>query len=181
MIKTASREGSERGGFSARTLMTKSRGPSPGEAICAARRSTSAIVRGSGRGKAAGHGDGREIDAAPGVARLHPGLAEMLVVDHDDVEIARARDANGGETPEAHQLLAVAGQSENALSGLSLRQSKPDQRGAAHRAPEIKIAIVVADGMKIIGRGAETGDDQRVLAVPEKRSDSGTAIELSLH
>src|SRR4051812_27217552 len=81
---------------------------------------------GSGRGKAASRRDCREIDAAPGVAGLHAGLAKMLVVDHDDVEIARARDADGGDAAEAHQLLAIPGQSEDALSRLGLRKAKPD-------------------------------------------------------
>ena len=81
-------------------------------------------------------------------------------------------------TAEAHQLLAVAGQSEDALARLGLRQSKRDQRGAAHGAPEIEIAVVVADGMKVVGGRAEAGDDQRVLAVLQECRDGGAAIEL---
>ena len=62
-----------------------------------------------------------------------------------------------------------------------LRQAKPDQRGTAHGAPEIEVAVAVAYGMQIVGGRAETGDDQRVLAILQERGDGGAAVELSLH
>jgi len=83
--------------------------------------------------------------------------------------------------PQAHQLLAIPRQSEDALSRLGLREAKPNQRGAAHGAPEIEIAVMVADRMKVIGRRAEAGHDQRVLAILQERGNGGAAVELGLH
>ena len=60
----------------------------------------------------------------------------MLVVDHDDVEIARTRDADGGDAAEAHQLLAVAGQGEDALARLGLRQVQAPISAAPPMAPQ---------------------------------------------
>src|SRR4051794_29834251 len=47
--------------------------------------------------------------ALAGMAGLHAGLAEMLVVEHDQIEIFGARHRDRRQRPERHQLFAVAG------------------------------------------------------------------------
>src|SRR5260221_4850362 len=48
-----------------------------------------------------GHSD--EIDAGPGVARLHAGLAIVLIVEHDDYEIAPLPGSHSGKAAQSHQ------------------------------------------------------------------------------
>src|SRR5262249_11160993 len=92
-------------------------------------------------GKAAGPGDRGEVDPLPGMACLHSGLAEMMVVDHHEGEIARLRNGDRGEAAEGHELLAVAGDDEDASSGLRLRQAEADEGGTTHGAPEIVVGV----------------------------------------
>ena len=66
-----------------------------------------------------------QIDAALGVARLHAGLAIDAVVEHDDGEIARPLDADGGERAQPHQHLAVAGDDRDALCGCASARPSP--------------------------------------------------------
>ena len=59
-------------------------------------------------------------------ARLHAGFAVMRVVEHDDGEIFRLLDADGGEAADAHQHVAVAGKhGDAALSGLASASPRP--------------------------------------------------------
>src|SRR5262249_43434994 len=81
----------------------------------------------------------RKIDALASVAHLHSGLAEMVVVDYDDIEVVRIGDRDGGKAAEAHELLAIAGDDEHAAVGTCLRDPKPDQGSTAHRPPEIVV------------------------------------------
>ena len=95
-------------------------------------------------------------------------------------EIARPLDADGGERAQPHQHLAVAGDDRDAPLRLRQRQPEPDHGGAAHGAPEIEIAVVVAGGGEIPGGRAEAGHDQQIVApVGEQRGHGGAAIELS--
>src|SRR5271154_489371 len=57
-------------------------------------------------GKTAGLGDFRKINPMARVAKLHAGLAIMVVVDNGDDEVARSGDRDSGEAAEGHQLLA---------------------------------------------------------------------------
>ena len=75
-------------------------------------------------------------------------------------------------------MLAVAGDDQHPPLRLRLREAEPDQRGAAHRAPEIEVGVVVAGGIGIVGRRAEPADDQQVAAIREQRRDRGAPVEL---
>ncbi len=103
-----------------------------------------------------------------GVARLHPGLAVMGVVEHDDREVFGLLDADGGEAAQPHQHVAVAGQHGDAAFGLRQRQPKADHRGAAHGAPQIKVERMIAGRRGIVGRGAESADDEQIAAIDQK-------------
>src|ERR1700730_1199809 len=122
-----------------------------------------------------GHGD--EIDAGPGVARLHAGLAIVLIVEHDDDEIARLLDPDGGKAAQSHQGLAVTRQHENPTRRLCQRKTETDHGGAAHRAPEIEVERMIATGRNVIGGRAEPGNDQQIFAVDEQLLDELTPIE----
>ena len=68
----------------------------------------------------------RRQDRRPcGVARLHAGLAVDAVVEHDDREIGRPLDADGGERAHAHQHLAVAGDDRDHLFGCASARPSP--------------------------------------------------------
>src|SRR5215475_14628710 len=69
----------------------------------------------------------RQVEAMAGMALLHAGLAEVVVVDHDDHEIARIADRDSGEPAEPHQLLAIAGDRDHGAIRLRLRKTKADQ------------------------------------------------------
>src|SRR5439155_19925193 len=49
--------------------------------------------------------------------------------------------------------------------------------GAAHGAPEIEVAVVVAERRQVIGGRAEPGHDQQVATVAEQRPDGGTTVQ----
>ena len=119
-----------------------------------------------------------EIDAALRVARLHAGLAVNAIVENDDREIGRPLDADGRERAKPHQHFAVARDHRDAPSGLRQREAQTDHGGAAHRAPQIEIAVIVAGGGRIPGGRAEAGNDQQVIAaVGEQRGHGGAAFE----
>ena len=120
----------------------------------------------------------QQIDAAAGVARLHAGLAIEAVVEHDDGEVAGLLHADGGEAAEPHQHLAVAGDDGDARVRLRQRKTEPDHRRAAHRAPEIEVAVVVAGGEGVPGAGAEPRHDEQILRpVGEQGGHRGAAFE----
>src|SRR4029079_13609692 len=55
---------------------------------------------------------------------------------------------------------------------------EPDHRRATHRAPEIKIAVVVAGGEGVPGAGAEPRHDEQILrAIGKKGGYCGAALE----
>src|SRR5882672_802321 len=119
----------------------------------------------------------REIDAGLGMARLHAGLAIMLIVEHDDDEICRLLDPDGGKTAQSHQGLAVARKHEHAKRRLCQRQAEADHGGASHGAPEIEIERMIAAGRNVIGGRAQPGDDKQVLAVDEQFLDELSPVQ----
>ena len=61
--------------------------------------------------------------------------------------------------------------------GCASATPKPDHDGAAHGAPEIEVAVVVAGGRHVVGRGAEAADHDGILAVRQQAGDDGAAVE----
>jgi len=95
----------------------------------------------------------------------------MPVVDDGDYEIARFCDGDRGEAAERHQLFAVAGDDKNNLFRLRLCQPQTDKSGGAHGAPKIVVVVAISRSVDVIACGAETGDDEGVFPVGEKRLD----------
>ena len=126
--------------------------------------------------KSAGLRGGGEIDAGGGMARLHAGGAVVPVVEHDDREIFRLLDPDGGEAAHSHQHVAVAGDHRHAAVRPRQRKAQAHHRGRAHRAPEIEIERMVAAGRDVIGRRAEPGDHHQVAALDQQAGDEVTTI-----
>ena len=85
--------------------------------------------------------------------------------------------ADGGEAAHPHQHLAVAGDDDHRQLRLRQRDAEPDHDRAAHGAPQIEIAVVIAGRGDIVGRGAEAADDDGILAVRQQAGDDGAAVE----
>ena len=81
----------------------------------------------------------------------------MGIIEHDDREIVRLLDADGGEAAEPHQHVAVAGEHGDAAVRPRQREPEPDHGGAAHGAPEIEVQRMIAGGGDVVGRRAEPG------------------------
>ena len=60
---------------------------------------------------------------------------------------------------------------------LRQRDAEPDHDRAAHGAPQIEIAVVVAGGGDVVGRGAEAADHDGVLALRQQAADDAAAFE----
>ena len=112
-----------------------------------------------------------------GVARLPAGLAIDLVVQHDDGEVPGLLQADGRKTAHSHQHLAVAGDHHHGQLRLRQRDAEPDHDRAAHGAPQIEIAVMIAGGGDIVGRGAEPADHDGVLALRQQAGDDAAPIE----
>ena len=82
-----------------------------------------------------------------------------------------------GQTAHPHQHLAIAGYHHHRQAGLRQRKAQSDHHGAAHRAPEVKIAIMVAGSGDIVGRGAKPADHDRVLALRQQARDDAAPIQ----
>ena len=111
------------------------------------------------------------------MARLPAGLAIDLVVEHDDGEVPGLLQADGGETAHPHQHLAIAGDHDHRQLRLRQRDAEPDHDRAAHSAPQIEIAVMVAGGGDVVGRGAEAADHDGILALRQQAGDDGAAVE----
>ncbi len=61
--------------------------------------------------------------------------------------------------------------------GCASAMPEPDHDGAAHRAPKIEIAVVIAGRGDIVGRGAQSADGDGILAVRQQPGDDGATIE----
>ena len=96
-----------------------------------------------------------------GQAGLPPGLAEVLVVEHQDGEVARRLIGDHRKRADPHHHLAVAGEAQHAAIGLGDRDTERGREGEAHAAPGIEVLRVVAGGRAIPGRAAETRNDER--------------------
>src|SRR5438132_6405290 len=111
------------------------------------------------------------------MAALHAGLAKVPVVEHGDGKVLRFSRVDGEQTADAHQLLAVAGDDQHRPLRLRLRQPKAHYGRAAHRAPEIEIAGMVAGVEHVVRRRAEAGDDQQIATIGEQRLHRLAALE----
>src|SRR5215467_721595 len=118
-----------------------------------------------------------EIKAMPGMAQLHAGLAEMVVVDDHDDEVLRIADRDRGKPTEPHQLLAVAREHHDGAVRLRLRETKTNQSGRAHGTPEIIVAVVIAGGVHVVGRRAKPRNDQETVAPGEQAGHHLATIE----
>ena len=160
--KTPSRGGRTRGGSLAQIAMRANK-------VVAALSTRSANARSPASSTmskvldAAGTGDPGQFDGTFGMARLHAGLA----VEDDDGQVRRALHPYGRERAQSHQHLAISGDDEDAAVGLGDRQAEPDHCCRAHRTPEIKVPVVVADRLGIPGRRAEPGYEHKVAAIFE--------------
>ena len=76
-----------------------------------------------GPGEAAGLGDADEVDPHPGMARLHAGLAIMVVVQHHDREVFWKNSADGQQPANPHELLAIARDDRHPFPGPGKRQA----------------------------------------------------------
>ncbi len=103
-----------------------------------------------------------------GVGRLHAGLAVALVVEHDDGEVGWPLDADRREPAEAHEQLAVAGHHEHPALRPGERQAEPDQRGAAHGAPEREGQRMVAGRGRVPIGAAEARDHQELIPLRQQ-------------
>ena len=110
------------------------------------------------------------------MAGLHAGLAEMAVVEHDDREIAGGLARDREQAADAHQLLAIAGDDEHRALRLRQREAKAHMAGAAHGAPQIEVARVVAGVEHVVG-GEPRPLTTRGRAVGKQRLDRGAAVE----
>ena len=178
---TPSRSGSTRGGSSASITTRANRVSRQGLQPARQGRAKPASSRTSRQApmpQAPRHAD--EIDAALGVARLHAGLAIDAVVEHDDREVAPASGCRWWRaTPSPISISPSPVMTATRRSRLRQRQAEPDHGGAAHGAPQVEIAVVVAGGGEILGGRAEAGHDQQIVAaLGEQRGHGGAALEL---
>src|ERR1700733_4229126 len=122
-------------------------------------------------------GDADQIDGRRGMARLAAGLAVDLVIQHHDGEIFGFLQANGRQTSHPHQHFAVACDDDHRQVRLRQRYPQPDHDRAAHGAPQIKVAVVIAGGGDIVGRGAQAADHDRILALRQQAGNDAATLE----
>ena len=97
-----------------------------------------------------------------GRGRLTAGRRVFLVVHHDDDEVRRLQETDGGQRPEVHQQRAVAVEHEHANVGPRERDTQAHRRGKAHAAPRIEILWPIPGGKQIVGGMPEARDNRRV-------------------
>jgi hypothetical protein len=85
--------------------------------------------------------------------------------------------ADGRETAHPHQHLAIARDHHDRQLGLRQRDAQPDHDRAAHGAPQIEIAVMIAGGRDIVGRGAEPADHDGILALRQQGRDDAAPFE----
>src|SRR5262249_27380198 len=103
--------------------------------------------------------------------------AVMLIVEHDDDEIARLLDPDRGKAAQSHQGLAVARKHQYPARRLGQSKAKADHGGTPHGSPKIEIERMIAAGRNIESGGPEPGHDQQVLAVDEEVPDKLTSVK----
>src|SRR5208282_2954484 len=108
---------------------------------------------------------------------LPAGLAEGLVVEHEDREIAGALGRDGRERAETHEELAVPRDHEDAPLRPGKRQAEADHGRTSHRTPEIEIEGMVAGRGGIIARRAEAADEKRLAALRENIGHQSAPVE----
>jgi len=62
-------------------------------------------------------------------------------------------------------------------SGFACVSPQPYQRGGAHGAPEVEIAVMVAGSVNVVARRAEPGHDQQAVSVAQQPRDDRAAFE----
>ncbi len=111
------------------------------------------------------------------MARLPAGFAIDLIVQHDDGEVFRLLQADGRETADPHQHLAVTRDHHHRQLRLRQRDAQPDHDRAAHGAPQIEIAVMIAGRGDVISRGAEPADHDSILALCQQAADNAAPVE----
>ena len=126
---TPSRDGSTRGGSSAR-IATRAKivRSNRGRSAAKSRKPASSAMSNTASMPQDAR-DAGQADPEIGVARLHAGLGVAGIVEHDDRQVRRALDADRGERPQTHQHLAVAGHDQHAAlaAARSRGQARPSR------------------------------------------------------
>ena len=135
------------------------------------------VGNGINRRQPTGARDSGQIGDRAGHRRLHAGFGIVLIVEHDDRKVLRRLHRDHRQRAKAHQHVAVAGDDRDRAVRLRHRQTQAHRHRAAHAAPEVEVAVVVAGGRDIVGRRAEPGDNQQILAVGQQARDDGAAVE----
>ena len=119
-----------------------------------------------------------ELRAEAGMADLHSRFAEMAVVEHDDRRDCRAAWRRwSARLPMPISCSPSPVMTATGPLRLRQRQAEPDHRRAAHRAPQIEIAGMLAGIEHVVGRRAEAGDHEQVPAVGQQRLHGFAAVE----
>ncbi len=85
--------------------------------------------------------------------------------------------ADGRETADSHQHLAVAGYHDHRQLRLRQRDAQSDHDRATHGAPQIEIAVMIAGGGDVVGRGAQPADHDGLLALRQKAGDHAAPFQ----
>src|SRR5262249_7699537 len=102
---------------------------------------------------------------------LAPGLAELLVVEHEHGEIPGCLIANYGQRAQPHHHLAVAGDGDHAPARLGQGEAERGWNSKAHATPGVEIFGAITGGEAIPGGAAEPGGDQSIAAMPQQLGD----------
>ena len=85
--------------------------------------------------------------------------------------------ADGREAAHPHQHLAIARDHQHRQVGLRQRDAEADHHRAAHGAPQIEIAVMVAGRGDIVGRGAQSADHDGILAFRQQAGNDAAAFK----
>ena len=124
---------------------------------------------------------GRAVVARTGVRGLIAGLAELLVVEHDDRQILRLLRRHRGERAETHHQVGVARDHQHPLVGLRQGEAQPHADRCAHGAPQRHVERPIARLGDVPVRRAEARDHQKiVVGAFEDLLDQRTALQSGL-
>ena len=85
--------------------------------------------------------------------------------------------ADGRKTADSHQHFAVACDHHHRQLRLRERKAQPDHDSATHGAPQIEIAVVIAGGGDVVGRGAQPADHDGIAALRQQVTNDAAPIE----
>ena len=120
-----------------------------------------------------------QVHAVGGVRLLHPRLAVMLVVLHQDRQIRRRLHRDRGQAAGTHQHLAVTGDHQHLARGLRERQTQPEHRRTAHAAPQRQVLRAVAHRRDVPRRRAQAGHHQHVPPPLQHGAAQRLAVQLA--